>query len=184
MFGMGMPEILLILAIALIVIGPKKLPDLAKSLGRAMNEFKHAANEFKDSMDLDNDIREVKKSFDDVEAELKKKKAVEIKPEKAPPQNAEPRATENEILVKPVETHPEAEKQALPSQPTEEEEDIDIPSSPASTGDQTEREDEFYAATDIPAELMETEEKKEHPISEESADESGDLKKTDGTAKK
>ncbi len=181
MFGMGMPEILLILAIALIVIGPKKLPDLAKSLGRAMNEFKHAANEFKDSMDLDNDIREVKKSFDDVEAELKKKKAVEIKPEKALPQDAEPRATGNEILVKPEKTAPQVENAALPPQPAEEKEEIDIP---PSTGEPEETEDEFYAATDIPAELMEAEEKKEHPISEESADESGDLKKTDGTAKK
>ena len=36
MFGIGMPELLLLLAIALIVIGPKKLPELAKSLGRAM----------------------------------------------------------------------------------------------------------------------------------------------------
>ncbi|MGM0642639.1 MAG: twin-arginine translocase TatA/TatE family subunit, partial [Thermodesulfobacteriota bacterium] len=42
MFGLGMPEILLILALALIVIGPKRLPDLAKTLGKAMGEFKRA----------------------------------------------------------------------------------------------------------------------------------------------
>jgi TatA/E family protein of Tat protein translocase len=49
MFGIGMPEMFLILAIALIVIGPKKLPDLAKSLGRAFAEFKRATSELKDS---------------------------------------------------------------------------------------------------------------------------------------
>lgn len=73
MFGMGMPEILLILAIALIVIGPQKLPELAKSLGRAMNEFKRATNELKDSMDLDGDLKDVKKSFNDIQTNLKKK---------------------------------------------------------------------------------------------------------------
>ena len=53
MFGMGMPEILLILAIALIVIGPKKLPDIAKTLGKAMGEFKRATNELKQSINED-----------------------------------------------------------------------------------------------------------------------------------
>ncbi|QTA80720.1 Sec-independent protein translocase protein [Desulfonema limicola] len=77
MFGMGMPEVLLILAIGLIVIGPKKLPELAKSLGRAMNEFKRATNEFKDTLELDPDV---KKTFEDIDAELKK--PIEIKPEK------------------------------------------------------------------------------------------------------
>ena len=62
MFGIGMPEMLLILAIALIVIGPKKLPDLAKSLGRAMREFKKATSEFKDTMQIDNELTEVKKA--------------------------------------------------------------------------------------------------------------------------
>ena len=63
MFGIGMPEMLLILAIALIVIGPKKLPDLAKSMGRALREFKKATSELKESIELDSDLKEVKKSF-------------------------------------------------------------------------------------------------------------------------
>lgn len=49
MFGIGMPELLLILALALIVIGPKKLPDLARAFGRGMAEFKRATDEMKDS---------------------------------------------------------------------------------------------------------------------------------------
>jgi sec-independent protein translocase protein TatB len=63
MFGIGMPEMLLILAIALIVIGPKKLPDLAKSLGRALREFKKATSELKESIELDSELKEVKNSF-------------------------------------------------------------------------------------------------------------------------
>ncbi|MBC2717385.1 MAG: twin-arginine translocase TatA/TatE family subunit [Desulfobacteraceae bacterium] len=66
MFGIGVPELLIILAIALIVIGPKKLPDLAKSLGRALNEFKKATKEFKDSMDIDEDINTIKKPFNEI----------------------------------------------------------------------------------------------------------------------
>lgn len=66
MFGIGMPEMLLILAIALIVIGPKKLPDLAKSLGRAMREFKKATSELKTTLEIDQDLSEVKHAFDDL----------------------------------------------------------------------------------------------------------------------
>ena len=71
MFGIGMPEMLLILAIALIVIGPKKLPDLAKSLGRAMREFKRATSDLKESMALDSDLKEVKDTFDDIKGDIK-----------------------------------------------------------------------------------------------------------------
>ncbi len=59
MFGLGMPEILLILAIALIVIGPKKLPDLAKTLGRAMGEFKRSAQDFKNSIDVETTLKDI-----------------------------------------------------------------------------------------------------------------------------
>ncbi len=55
-----MPEILMILAIALIVIGPKKLPDLAKTLGRAMGEFKRSAQDFKRSIDVETTVKDIK----------------------------------------------------------------------------------------------------------------------------
>ncbi len=69
MFGMGMPEILLILAIALIIIGPKKLPDLAKSLGRALGEFKSATNDLKESMQIDHELTDVKNAFDQLNSD-------------------------------------------------------------------------------------------------------------------
>lgn len=71
MFGLGMPEILLILAIALMVIGPKKLPELAKTLGRAMGEFKKAAQDFKNSIDLESSVKEFEKPIKNVREELK-----------------------------------------------------------------------------------------------------------------
>ena len=66
MFGIGMPEMLLILAVALIVIGPKKLPDLARSLGKAIGEFKKATSDLKDSIQFDTELKEVKTAFDDL----------------------------------------------------------------------------------------------------------------------
>lgn len=48
MFGIGMPELLLILAVALIVLGPKKLPELARALGKGLAEFRRATDELKD----------------------------------------------------------------------------------------------------------------------------------------
>ena len=71
MFGIGMPEFILIMAIALIVIGPKKLPDLAKALGRALGEFKKATSDLKDSLEIDTPLSDVKRSFDDLNKNLK-----------------------------------------------------------------------------------------------------------------
>ncbi len=71
MFGMGMPEIIMILAIALIVIGPSKLPDLGRSLGRALREFRKATNEFKSSLNIDDDLGDVRRSFTAMNSDLK-----------------------------------------------------------------------------------------------------------------
>ncbi len=51
MFGLGFWEIMVILALALIVIGPKKLPDIAKTLGKGLREFRSATDDLKNSFD-------------------------------------------------------------------------------------------------------------------------------------
>ena len=70
MFGIGMPELLLIMAVALIVIGPKKLPDLARSLGKALGEFKKATRELKETIDIDQDMGDLKKAFHDIDRDI------------------------------------------------------------------------------------------------------------------
>jgi len=50
MFGIGFPELILIMAVALIVVGPDKLPELAKSLGKGIVELKKAASSLKESL--------------------------------------------------------------------------------------------------------------------------------------
>jgi len=52
MFGsLGMPELVIILVIALIIFGPKKLPELGRSLGRSLGEFKKASNELRNTLE-------------------------------------------------------------------------------------------------------------------------------------
>jgi TatA/E family protein of Tat protein translocase len=64
MFNIGLPELLIILAIALIVFGPNKLPELAKAFGRAMREFKKATEEVKESFEAETrDLEEIKNTL-------------------------------------------------------------------------------------------------------------------------
>lgn len=60
MFGIGWTELMVIMVIALVVIGPSKLPDLAKALGKGLAEFKKASQEIKDSFNLDEEISTIK----------------------------------------------------------------------------------------------------------------------------
>ena len=52
MFGsIGMPELMIIFVIALIIFGPRKLPELGRSMGRSLSEFKRASNELRSTLD-------------------------------------------------------------------------------------------------------------------------------------
>ena len=57
MFGIGMPEMLVILAVALVVIGPSRLPEIARSVGRAYAEFSRS-------------MRDVRRGFEDMTSEF------------------------------------------------------------------------------------------------------------------
>ncbi len=58
MFGIGITEIIVILVVALLVVGPKKLPELAKTLGRTMAEFRKTADDLKESIYQDDSALE------------------------------------------------------------------------------------------------------------------------------
>lgn len=61
MFGIGFPELLMIMALALIVLGPKRLPDLARALGRGLSEFKRASDELKQTFADEARTHEIKR---------------------------------------------------------------------------------------------------------------------------
>lgn len=63
MGGLGMQELIIIMVIALIVFGPRKLPDLGKSLGKAMGQFKRASEDFKRTWEQEVDLEKTRSSI-------------------------------------------------------------------------------------------------------------------------
>jgi len=85
MFGpIGMPELIIILVIALIIFGPRKLPELGRSLGRSLGEFKRASNELRST--LDEEIRLEEQRATDRQRPPEPARARENDPESIPRQ--------------------------------------------------------------------------------------------------
>ena len=66
MFGIGMPELLVIAVIALLVVGPKKLPDIAKALGKGLSEFRKVTESTTDTIKETLKTDDLKKDIDDL----------------------------------------------------------------------------------------------------------------------
>ena len=81
-FGIGTGEILIILVIALVIVGPHKLPELAKMLGKGFTEFKKAADDLKDSVNAE------------IHIEKERQKLIDIRPQREEIKSTETNTTE------------------------------------------------------------------------------------------
>ncbi|HDH86473.1 MAG TPA: twin-arginine translocase subunit TatB [Desulfobacteraceae bacterium] len=102
MFGIGMPELIIIFVIALIIIGPKKLPDLARALGKGMAEFRKATNEIKSNLDMGDELKEIEEELTDSvsgvihEAEMEESDDTTVEPDKEKGKNNGTEKKEND----------------------------------------------------------------------------------------
>jgi TatA/E family protein of Tat protein translocase len=86
--SLGFPELMIIMVIALIIFGPRKLPELGRSLGKSIGEFKKASNELKSTLEEEIRMEEVKEERKKIEVEQASALSVN---------DSAPKATDHEI---------------------------------------------------------------------------------------
>ncbi|WP_027722309.1 Sec-independent protein translocase protein TatB [Maridesulfovibrio zosterae] len=105
MFGIGSTELIVILVVALILIGPQKLPELIKNLGKGLSEVKKMSNDVKSTLDAEiSAADQERKAKEAAEQEVVRKKAEEEAMEKARQAEAQKQQAEENATVADVDT--------------------------------------------------------------------------------
>jgi sec-independent protein translocase protein TatB len=119
MFGIGMPELVVIMVVALIVLGPKRLPDVARALGKALAEFRRVTEdvnrEFEQARSMiENEAREHELARRNAERVAAIKSAASARPEPTAPEPASP-ATGSAVASSAVRSSPAASSPGAPA---------------------------------------------------------------------
>lgn len=103
MFGIGFDEFILIIIVALIVVGPEKLPDLARAFGKGYAEFKRATNELKETIEQDETVKGFKQEFHEAQRQVYADHAVaKYKAPEAPRKTTATEDTQDELHGEPA----------------------------------------------------------------------------------
>ena len=78
--SIGMPELIIIFVIALIIFGPLKLPELGRSLGKSLAEFKRASNELRSTLEEEIRLEETKTKIEEQKSKTPEPSAVSVEP--------------------------------------------------------------------------------------------------------
>lgn len=114
MFGIGLPEMIVIFAVALLVVGPEKLPELARSLAKGLFELKRTVNEVKGSFaEEEQAVNEVKDDLKNAAAELQKRVLLEENPPPPPWQNAARQQAASDSEARAGEPEAQADAEAI-----------------------------------------------------------------------
>ena len=100
MFGIGTTEVLVILVVALIVLGPAKLPEIAKSLGKALSEFRRATTDVKRTIEMEVEQEDQRAKAEEARKELKPEKEAKTSSAKTAETTDESAQTAETVEVK------------------------------------------------------------------------------------